>query len=70
MVSNIRFASFKKINIQQHSSFKILITIIILSSFLYLYPIWFLAITLGGYIAYGIIRAILTLIKRKKIYAN
>jgi len=67
MVSNVRFPSFKKIDIQKNAKLKVLVLIIILFSFLYLYPIWTLAISLGGYIIYGIIRALFSLIKLKKI---
>jgi len=56
MVSNVRFPSFKKIDLHQNAKLKVLILIIILASFLYLYPIWTLAITLSGYILYGVIR--------------
>jgi CDP-diacylglycerol--serine O-phosphatidyltransferase len=65
MVSNIRFPSFKKVNMHKNAKLKVLVTIIILASFLYLYPIWTLAITLTGYILYGVIRAIWNY---KKIY--
>jgi len=65
MVSNVRFPSFKKIDIQKNAKLKVLVGIIILASFLYLYPIWTLAITLGGYTTYGVVRAILNLKKIK-----
>jgi len=65
MVSNVRFPSFKKVDVQKNAKLKVLVSIIIISSFLYLYPIWTLAIVLGSYTAYGVIRAILNL---KKIY--
>ena len=65
MVSNVRFASFKKINVQKNVKMKVLISIIILASFLFLYPIWTLVITLGGYVSYGIIRAVLNIRKIK-----
>jgi CDP-diacylglycerol--serine O-phosphatidyltransferase len=58
MVSNVRFPSFKKIDLHQNAKLKVLVIIIILASLLYLYPIWTLAITLTGYILYGVIRAI------------
>jgi len=56
MVSNVRFPSFKKIDLHQNAKLKVLVLIIILASFLYLYPIWTLAITLSGYILYGVVR--------------
>jgi CDP-diacylglycerol--serine O-phosphatidyltransferase len=58
MVSNVRFPSFKKVDLHQNAKLKVLIIIIILASLLYLYPIWTLAISLSGYIIYGVIRAI------------
>jgi CDP-diacylglycerol--serine O-phosphatidyltransferase len=58
MVSNVRFPSFKKIDLHQNAKLKVLVMIIILASFLYLYPIWILVISLSGYIFYGVIRAI------------
>jgi CDP-diacylglycerol--serine O-phosphatidyltransferase len=65
MVSNVRFPSFKKIDVQKNAKMKVLIAIIVIASFLYLYPIWTLAIILGGYTTYGVVRAILNI---KKIY--
>ena len=65
MVSNVRFPSFKKVDVQKNAKMKVLIAIIVLASFLYLYPIWTLAIVLGGYTTYGVVRAILNI---KKIY--
>jgi CDP-diacylglycerol--serine O-phosphatidyltransferase len=66
MVSNVRFPSFKKIDIQKNAKIKVLVLIIVLFSFLYLYPIWTLAISLGIYVLYGIIRALFSLVKLKK----
>ena len=57
MVSNIRFPSFKKMNFNKNLKMKVLISVILLASFLYLYPIWTLAITLSGYVIYGVVRA-------------
>jgi len=67
MVSNVRFPSFKKTNVQKNAKMKVLVAIIILASFLYLFPIITLAITLGGYVTYGVIRAIFNI---KKIYSK
>jgi len=63
MVSNIRFPSFKKIDLEQNAKLKVLIIIIMLASLLYLYPIFTLAISLSSYIAYGVIRWIWSLKK-------
>jgi len=66
MVSNVRFSSFKKIDVQKNAKLKVLVSIIIIASFLYLYPIWTLAITLGGYTTYGVMRAIFSLTKIRR----
>ena len=63
MVSNVRFPSFKKLNFQKNAKLKVLVSIIIVASFLFLYPIWTLAITLGGYTLFGLIRAGFSLMK-------
>jgi len=63
MVSNVRFPSFKKIDVSKNAKLKVLIVIIVLASLLYLYPIWTLAITLGGYTIYGVVRAGFNIIK-------
>jgi len=63
MVSNVRFPSFKKIDVQKNAKMKVLVSIIILASFLYLYPIWTLAIVLGGYVLYGVLRSIILYFK-------
>ena len=68
MVSNVRFFSFKKINVQTNLKLKVLVAIIVLASFLYLFPIWTLAITLGLYTAFGVLRAIFNLVKFKKTH--
>jgi CDP-diacylglycerol--serine O-phosphatidyltransferase len=67
MVSNVRFPSFKKVDMKQNAKMKVFIFILILASFLYLYPIWTLAIVLTGYIFYGLIRAVWSF---KKVYKN
>jgi len=68
MVSNVRFPSFKKVDVQKNAKLKVLVIIIILASFLYLYPIVTLALVLGSYVTYGVIRAILNLQKIRRHY--
>jgi len=63
MVSNVRFPSFKKVDVSKNAKLKVLIAIIVLASLLYLYPIWTLAIVLGGYTLYGVVRAGFSIIK-------
>ncbi|HIQ51299.1 MAG TPA: CDP-diacylglycerol--serine O-phosphatidyltransferase [Nautiliaceae bacterium] len=58
MVSNFRYPSFKKIDLNKNVAFKVLILIIIGASFIYLYPIESIAFILTSYVLYGIIRSI------------
>jgi len=58
MVSNFRYPSFKKINFQKNVAIKVLILIIIVASFIYLYPVEAIAFILTSYTFYGVIRAI------------
>jgi len=69
MVSNIRYPSFKKIELKKINAIKILIVLIIVLSFLYLFPIEGLAIFITIYILYGVFRALyfMLLKKRRKI---
>ena len=67
MVSNIRYPSFKKINLPKTGIKKVLIALIIFFSFIYLYLIESLAFLFTAYIIYGLARAYKNFIKRKKI---
>ncbi len=67
MVSNIRYPSFKKINLPKTGIKKVLILLIIIFSFIYLYLIESLAFLFTAYIIYGLARAYKNFIKRKKI---
>jgi len=58
MVSNFRYPSFKKLDLDKNIAFKILILIIIVASFIYLYPIESIAFILSSYVFYGIVRGI------------
>jgi len=58
MVSNFRYPSFKKLDLDKSVALKVLILIIIVASFIYLYPIESIAFILSSYVMYGIIRSI------------
>jgi len=58
MVSNIRYPSFKKIDMKKGNVVKILVYLVIFFSFLYLYPIEVGALLVSAYLIYGIGRAI------------
>ncbi|BCD67637.1 CDP-diacylglycerol--serine O-phosphatidyltransferase [Nitratiruptor sp. YY09-18] len=58
MVSNIRYPSFKKIDIKRHQVFKILILMVAIVAILYLFPIESLTLLITLYILSGIVRAL------------
>jgi len=60
MVSNFRYPSFKKLDLNKNIAFKVLVLIIIVASFIYLYPIEAIAFILSSYVLYGIIRSVRT----------
>jgi len=66
MVSNIRYPSFKKIELKKMYVIKILIVLVLVFSFLYLYPIEGITIFITLYILYGIFRALFFVLLRKK----
>lgn len=65
MVSNIRYPSFKKLDFNRSSVLKVLIVLIIIFSFLYLYPLESLIVLASLYVLYGIIRAFYTIVFSK-----
>ncbi len=66
MVSNFRYPSFKKINLDKKVALKVLILIIIVASFIYLYPVEAIAIILTVYVFYGFIRGVINYFKAIK----
>jgi len=66
MVSNFRYPSFKKMDINRSIAVKTLIILIVLASLIYLYPVKAIALILTIYTFYGIIRAIRSYIKLAK----
>jgi len=67
MVSNIRFPSFKKMDFNKAFFIKGLVALIVLLSFVYLYPLYMLTGIATLYLCFGPVRAAYTLIKRKRI---
>jgi len=67
MVSNIRYPSFKKIDMKKANMKKILVILIVLFSLLYLYPIESTTIFITSYLLYGFLRGVYTIAKMKKI---
>jgi len=58
MVSNFRYPSFKKIDLNKNVALKVLVLIIVCASFIYLYPVEALAAILSIYTFYGLFRGI------------
>lgn len=58
MVSNFRYPSFKRMDLNKNIALKVLILIIIAASFIYLYPVEAIATILTFYTFYGFYRGI------------
>ena len=67
MVSNIRYPSFKKIELARSSLLKVLILLIVTFSLIWLYPLYISAAIASGYVFFGLIRVIYAIFKHKKI---
>ena len=66
MVSNIRYPSFKKMNLKQTHVMRILVVLVVAFSMLYLYPFESATIVMSVYTLYGIIRAAIMSSKNSK----
>lgn len=66
MVSNIRYPSFKKVDMKKANMKKVLISLIVVFSMLYLYPVESTTIIITGYLMYGLVRWFRTIAKQKK----
>jgi CDP-diacylglycerol--serine O-phosphatidyltransferase len=66
MVSNFRYPSFKKMDFDKRVALKILILIIVIASFIYLYPVEAVAFILSVYVFYGVYRGIKGYVKAVK----
>jgi len=59
MVSNIRYPSFKKIDLQKSNFIKVLVALVVSASLIFIYPVESLSILIGGYLLFGFLRATL-----------
>ncbi|QOR00912.1 MULTISPECIES: CDP-diacylglycerol--serine O-phosphatidyltransferase [unclassified Campylobacter] len=66
MVSNIRYPSFKKIDLKRANVLKVLILLVILFSMLYLYFLESALIVASLYVCYGLVRSFFTLMRKFK----
>lgn len=57
MVSNIRYPSFKKIDLQKSSFIKVLVALVVTASTLFIFPVEGMAILIGLYLCFGVVRA-------------
>lgn len=64
MVSNIRYPSFKKMNLKSFHFMRFLTLIIVIAMGIFIYPIEGMAILAAGYLLYGPLRAAYYLINR------
>ena len=67
MVSNFRYPSFKKVDLNKSVAIKALVLIILAASFIYLYPVEGISIVLSVYTFYGLFRAVKNIIKARKV---
>lgn len=65
MVSNIRYPSFKKVDLQKGHIIKILVYLLVAFSLLYLYPIEFGSFLISAYLFYGLVRGLYNFIVAK-----
>ena len=65
MVSNIRYPSFKKIDMKRANKIKILVSLTFIFSILYLFPIESATLFVTIYLLYGIIRQVYVFIQAK-----
>ena len=66
MVSNFRYPSFKKLDLNKSLAIKALVAIILIASLIYLYPIEGISIVLSIYTLYGLFRAVKNILKAQK----
>ncbi len=64
MVSNIRFPSFKKIDLQKANFIKALVALVITASLIFIYPIEALTLLLFSYLLFGVGRASLYFLRQ------
>lgn len=64
MVSNIRFPSFKKIDLQKAQFIKVLVSLVVVASLVFIFPIESLALFLSAYLIFGVGRATLYFFKQ------
>ena len=64
MVSNIRYPSFKKIDLEKSNFIKVLVGLVVSASLVFIYPVESMSIIIGLYLIFGLVRATIFFIKR------
>lgn len=64
MVSNIRFPSFKKIDLQKAQFIKVLVALVVVASLIFIFPIESMALFISAYLIFGVARATLYFFKQ------
>ena len=64
MVSNIRFPSFKKVDLQKANFIKVLVALVVGASLIFIYPIESLALIISIYLFFGVGRATIYFFKQ------
>jgi len=64
MVSNIRYPSFKKVDLEKANFIKVLVALVVSASLIFIYPIEALSLIIGAYLVFGLVRASIYFIKR------
>lgn len=70
MVSNIRYPSFKKIDLQKANFIKVLVALVITASTLFIFPVEGLAILITLYLLFGVSRAAFFFLRQIKKEKN
>jgi CDP-diacylglycerol--serine O-phosphatidyltransferase len=66
MVSNFRYPSFKKVDIHKNVAIKALVGLIVIASFIFLYPVESIAFLLSLYTFYGFFRGVRNFLRAVK----
>jgi CDP-diacylglycerol--serine O-phosphatidyltransferase len=64
MVSNIRYPSFKKMDLEKSNFIKVLVGLVVAASLVFIYPIEAISILIGSYLIFGLVRATVYFFKR------
>ena len=64
MVSNIRYPSFKKVDLKKANFIKVLVALVVSASLIFIYPVESLSLLISAYLFFGVARATLYFFKQ------